>query len=76
MSSGIIRRIDQLGRCVIPKEFRTLLNLDPEDEVEITCQGDVLTISPCKHHVCATCGKSFHQTYHFCPYCGKQFMKR
>lgn len=33
--SGIIRKIDNLGRLVIPREVRKLLNLNPGDEMEI-----------------------------------------
>ena len=33
--SGIIRRIDNLGRVVIPKEIRKLLNLNIQDEMEV-----------------------------------------
>lgn len=31
----IIRKIDQLGRIVLPKELRNLLDLHPEDSVRI-----------------------------------------
>lgn len=33
--SGIIRKIDNLGRVVIPKEIRKLLNLNIQDEMEV-----------------------------------------
>lgn len=32
---GIIRKIDELGRVVFPKEFRNTLELKEKDEVEI-----------------------------------------
>lgn len=32
---GIIRRLDELGRVVFPKEFRNKLELKEKDEVEI-----------------------------------------
>lgn len=32
---GVIRKIDELGRVVLPKEFRDTLNLKEKDEVEI-----------------------------------------
>ena len=34
-STGIVRRIDELGRIVIPKEIRNILNIENSDELEI-----------------------------------------
>lgn len=34
-STGIIRRIDDLGRVVIPKEIRRTLNIQEGDPLEI-----------------------------------------
>ena len=34
-STGIIRRIDELGRIVIPKEIRKNLNIKEDDNIEI-----------------------------------------
>jgi stage V sporulation protein T len=42
-STGIIRRIDDLGRCVIPKEIRRTLRLREGDPLEIfVTDGGVL----------------------------------
>lgn len=42
MKSGIIRRIDDLGRIVIPKELRKHLNVDVGDSMEFVVDGDKL----------------------------------
>ena len=42
MKSGIIRRIDDLGRIVIPKELRKHLNADVGDSLEFVVDGDKL----------------------------------
>ncbi len=34
-TKGIIRHLDNLGRVVLPKEFRKELNFNEEDEIEI-----------------------------------------
>ena len=34
-STGIVRKIDDLGRIVIPKEIRNLLNIQNNDNIEI-----------------------------------------
>lgn len=39
MSSGIIRRIDDLGRIVIPKEIRRVLHIKDGDPLEISLSG-------------------------------------
>ena len=40
----IIRKIDTLGRIVIPKDIRTSLNLNINDEIEIGIEGDKVVI--------------------------------
>ena len=39
-STGIVRRIDELGRIVIPKEIRNTLNIDNSDELEIYVENN------------------------------------
>lgn len=39
-ATGIVRRIDELGRVVIPKELRTIHGLDPRTPMEIFTDGD------------------------------------
>ncbi len=34
-STGIVRKIDELGRIVIPKEIRNVLNIQCNDDIEI-----------------------------------------
>ena len=38
--TGIIRRIDDLGRVVIPKEIRRTMNIREGDPLEIFLEGD------------------------------------
>lgn len=44
MSAGIVRRIDELGRIVIPKEMRRTMRLKEGDEMEIAADGDAITL--------------------------------
>ena len=41
-STGIIRRIDDLGRIVIPKEIRRTLNIKEGDPLEYTIADGIL----------------------------------
>lgn len=45
---GIIRRIDNLGRVVLPKEIRKGLNIKPGEQLEIFSNSDEITIK--KHN--------------------------
>lgn len=44
MNGTITRRIDELGRIVIPKELRRTLRIKEGDELEILPQGDNLVL--------------------------------
>lgn len=44
MSTGIIRRIDELGRIVIPKEIRKNLRIKNGDNLEILVEGENITL--------------------------------
>ena len=38
-STGIIRKIDELGRIVLPKELRQFLNINPGDDFEVILES-------------------------------------
>ena len=42
MKSGIVRKIDELGRIVIPKEMRERLFLDKKVEIILTKDGALI----------------------------------
>lgn len=42
-ATGIVRRIDSLGRVVIPKEIRNTLNIHEGDPLEIFTENDGVT---------------------------------
>ncbi len=44
MASGIVRRIDELGRIVIPKELRRTMRLSEGDEMEICRDNENLIL--------------------------------
>ena len=43
-STGIIRRIDELGRVVIPKEVRRTLHIKEGDPLELYLDGNTLCL--------------------------------
>lgn len=56
-STGVMRKVDQLGRVVIPKEIRTVLDIeDNKDLLEIYVEGDKIILKKFASG-CAFCGK-------------------
>ncbi len=45
MTSGIVRRIDNLGRVVIPKEIRKTLKIKENEQVEINVLNDNIVLN-------------------------------
>ena len=61
-STGIVRKVDELGRIVIPIELRKTLNIDVKDALEIFTADDTIILrkySP----LCYICGSSEDLTY-------------
>ena len=54
-TTGIVRKVDELGRIVLPVEIRRLLNISEKDALEISLENDSIVIR--KHHLeCVFCG--------------------
>lgn len=43
-STGIVRKVDELGRIVLPKELRRTLGIKEKDPVEIYIDGDKIIL--------------------------------
>ncbi len=43
-STGIVRKIDELGRIVLPIELRRTLEIDQKDSLEIYVDGDSIIL--------------------------------
>ncbi len=55
-ATGIIRKIDDLGRIVLPMELRKKLGIDQRDPIEIYVDGDAIILK--KHETaCIFCGE-------------------
>lgn len=55
-SIGILRRIDELGRIVLPKELRTAFNIHSGDALEIYTEKDNTIILKKYQQNCIFCG--------------------
>ncbi|MEQ6353971.1 AbrB/MazE/SpoVT family DNA-binding domain-containing protein [Lysinibacillus sp. M3] len=57
-STGIVRKVDELGRLVIPIELRRTLGIDVKDAVEIFVDGDKVILKKYKPNMtCAVTGE-------------------
>lgn len=56
-STGIVRRIDELGRIVLPAEMRKIYGLNEKDAVEIFTNDDTIILKK-YNEVCIICGSS------------------
>lgn len=63
-SMGIVRRIDALGRIVIPKEMRKALYLEEGDPVDISSENDAIVVRK-SGTVCVFCGKNGGDLFQF-----------
>lgn len=77
-STGIVRKIDELGRVVLPMELRRNLNLNIKDSIEIYVEGESIILK--KYEPCCTfCGEVTNITQfkgkNVCDKCQKEITK-
>lgn len=56
-ATGIVRKMDELGRVVLPMEIRNTFDINPKDALEIFVDGDCIVLrkyQPC----CVLCGET------------------
>lgn len=57
-STGIVRKVDELGRIVIPIEMRRTLDVAERDDMEIFVEGNQIILQ--KHETsCIFCSSTF-----------------
>lgn len=59
-NTGIVRRVDELGRIVLPKETRDLMGIEAGTTMGIFVDGDKIILSPYIKPVlrCKCCGSN------------------
>ena len=77
-STGIVRKVDELGRIVIPIELRRTLDIAEKDALEIYVDENTIMLKkyePC----CIFCGSSadlsIFKGKNICPDCIKELQK-
>jgi len=56
-STGIVRRVDELGRVVLPIELRKTMNIEKRDPLEIFVDGDKIVLKKYEP-ACIFCGNA------------------
>lgn len=57
-ATGIVRKVDELGRIVIPIELRRILDIEVKDELEIFTEKDQIVLKKfTSRKKCAVTGK-------------------
>ncbi len=56
-ATGIIRKVDELGRIVLPVEIRRTLDIAERDELEIFMEDDRIVLQKFEHS-CIFCGSA------------------
>ena len=58
-STGIVRKIDELGRIVLPIELRRTLEIDVGDSLEVFVEDDTIILRKYQRG-CTYCGSAEH----------------
>lgn len=56
-ATGIVRKVDELGRIVLPIELRRTLSIDIKDPLEIFVDGESIMLKK-YNPACIICGES------------------
>lgn len=71
-STGIVRKVDELGRIVLPIEMRRVLDIAEKDALEIYVEGSSIILKKYKHS-CVFCDATKDITVfkgkNLCPKC-------
>jgi transcriptional pleiotropic regulator of transition state genes len=78
-STGIVRKVDELGRIVLPKELRNVLNIKERDPLEIFVDDENRIILKKYEPACVFCGSMkdivSYKGYNVCSECGKKLAR-
>ena len=72
-NTGIVRKLDELGRIVIPKEIRDNFEMKEGTELDISVKGNKIILEKHKDTFCPRCLKRCEYTDNFCSRCGLEF---
>lgn len=81
-TTGIVRRIDDLGRIVIPKAIRISLGIEEGTPMELFLEKGAVIFKKYQtdnYIECHNCGEDVvipdGAGYQYCPYCGQRLIR-
>ena len=78
-STGIVRKVDELGRVVIPIELRNKFDIQVKDPIEIFVDGSAIVLKKYEPN-CIFCGNSKNLITHneklICKKCAEKIGKK
>lgn len=79
--TGVVRKIDQFGRIVIPMEWRRIFDINEGDDIEIVADGKELRVRKYNNtKYCTFCDSDKILTrigeYAICENCAKEVVRR
>ena len=78
-STGIVRKIDDLGRIVLPRELRKVLEINERDSIEIFVDGNFIMLQKYEPS-CIFCGNAEnvngHKGKNVCASCIKELKSK
>ncbi|MDI3327348.1 MAG: AbrB/MazE/SpoVT family DNA-binding domain-containing protein [Alicyclobacillaceae bacterium] len=78
VSTGLVRRLDQLGRVVLPMELRRIWDIRPKDALEIYVDQDRIVLKRYEPGCvfCNTVDNTFRfKGHHICSSCKEELQK-
>lgn len=61
-STGIVRKVDELGRIVLPMEIRKVMGIKEKDAIEIFTDDDRIVLTK-YHPACIFCNNAYDIVY-------------
>lgn len=69
-NTGVVRKVDELGRVVIPKEIRDRFKIEEETEIEFYVDGNKIVLQKQEKYVCILCETECEPEDKYCRHCG------
>ena len=78
-NTGMSRKVDELGRIVIPKEIRDKFDIKTNDRMDIYVENDLISLVE-DSHKCTFCSSTKdlinHNNKHVCNKCMQKLVKK
>lgn len=72
-NTGIVRKVDELGRVVIPKEIRNKFQIQEHTELEIFVDNGNIVLHKTNDKSCPLCNTKCNENDRYCSSCGFEF---